>query len=181
MCYEWDDAHCLKFLENCYQALPDNGKVIVAECILPVVPDTSLATKTAVHIDVIMLAYNTGGKARTEKEFEALAKGAGFQGFKVVCCAFNSWIMEFCKTAWASSLVSIASSLWVSWFYIVSSFISGFILCMKLLYNEIRSYFCHFLYQIRFFMLISQSIMISSNLQKWKRSYPLCSKTWYQS
>ncbi|NP_001268100.1 caffeic acid O-methyltransferase [Vitis vinifera] len=99
MCYEWDDAHCLKFLENCYQALPDNGKVIVAECILPVVPDTSLATKSAVHIDVIMLAYNTGGKARTEKEFEALAKGAGFQGFKVVCCAFNSWIMEFCKTA----------------------------------------------------------------------------------
>ncbi|WKA07683.1 hypothetical protein VitviT2T_025473 [Vitis vinifera] len=27
MCYEWDDAHCLKFLENCYQALPDNGKI----------------------------------------------------------------------------------------------------------------------------------------------------------
>ncbi|RVW60965.1 Caffeic acid 3-O-methyltransferase 1 [Vitis vinifera] len=99
ICHDWSDAHCLKFLKNCYQALPDNGKVIVAECILPVAPDTSLATKGVVHIDVIMLAHNPGGKERTEKEFEALAKGAGFQGFKVVCCAFNTWIMEFCKTA----------------------------------------------------------------------------------
>ncbi|XAR71571.1 Caffeate O-methyltransferase [Bertholletia excelsa] len=97
ICHDWSDEHCLKFLKNCYEALPDNGKVIVAECILPVVPDSSLATKNVVHIDVIMLAHNPGGKERTEKEFEALAKGAGFQGFQVKCCAFNTYIMEFLK------------------------------------------------------------------------------------
>ncbi|KHN23295.1 Caffeic acid 3-O-methyltransferase isoform B [Glycine soja] len=85
------------FMKNCYEALPDNGKVIVAECILPVAPDFSLATKGVVHIDVIMLAHNPGGKERTEKEFEALAKGSGFQGFRVHCCAFNTYVMEFLK------------------------------------------------------------------------------------
>ncbi|OIW15324.1 hypothetical protein TanjilG_10764 [Lupinus angustifolius] len=97
ICHDWSDEHCLKFLKNCYEALPENGKVIVAECILPVAPDTSLATKGVVHIDVIMLAHNPGGKERTEKEFEALAKGAGFKGFRVFTNAFNTYIMEFLK------------------------------------------------------------------------------------
>ncbi|XP_057472322.1 caffeic acid 3-O-methyltransferase 1-like [Actinidia eriantha] len=97
ICHDWSDEHCSKFLKNCYDVLPNNGKVIVAECILPEAPDTSLATKNVVHIDVIMLAHNPGGKERTEKEFEALAKGAGFEGFRVMCCAFNTYVMEFLK------------------------------------------------------------------------------------
>ncbi|KAM1270012.1 hypothetical protein EV2_002171 [Malus domestica] len=97
ICHDWSDEHCLKFLKNCYSALPDNGKVIVAECILPVAPDSSLATKGVVHIDAIMLAHNPGGKERTEKEFEALAKGSRFQGFRVVCSAFNTYAIEFLK------------------------------------------------------------------------------------
>lgn len=97
ICHDWSDEHCSSFLKNCYAALPDNGKVILAECILPVAPDTSLAAKGVIHIDVIMLAHNPGGKERTEKEFEALAKGAGFQGFRVACSAFNTYIIEFIK------------------------------------------------------------------------------------
>ncbi|KAI3519411.1 hypothetical protein L2E82_31521 [Cichorium intybus] len=97
ICHDWSDAHCLKFLNNCYKALPENGKVIVAECILPEAPDSSLATQNVVHIDVIMLAHNPGGKERTEKDFEALAKGAGFKGFRKACCALNTWVMEFTK------------------------------------------------------------------------------------
>nr|QQH14895.1 caffeic acid 3-O-methyltransferase isoform 6 [Cirsium japonicum] len=95
--HDWSDAHCLKFLKNCYEALPENGKVIVAECILPEAPDSTMATQNVVHIDVIMLAHNPGGKERTEKEFEALAKGAGFKGFHKAACALNTWVMEFCK------------------------------------------------------------------------------------
>jgi hypothetical protein len=97
ICHDWSDEHCLKFLKNCYDAVPENGKVIVAECILPEAPDTSLASKGVIHIDVIMLAHNPGGKERTEKEFRALAKGAGFQGFKVFNNAFNTYLMEFHK------------------------------------------------------------------------------------
>ncbi|KAG8381603.1 hypothetical protein BUALT_Bualt06G0138700 [Buddleja alternifolia] len=97
ICHDWSDEHCLKFLKNCYKALPENGKVILAECILPEVPDSGLPTQNVVHIDVIMLAHNPGGKERTEKEFQKLAKGAGFNKFNKVCCAYNSWIMELSK------------------------------------------------------------------------------------
>ncbi|CAN7014750.1 unnamed protein product [Brassica rapa subsp. trilocularis] len=97
ICHDWSDQHCLKFLKNCYDALPDNGKVIVAESILPVLPDSSLMTKEVVHMDCLMLAHNPGGKERTEEEFEALAKESGFQGFQVVCRAYGTHIMEFLK------------------------------------------------------------------------------------
>ncbi|XP_022945961.1 caffeic acid 3-O-methyltransferase [Cucurbita moschata] len=98
ICHDWSDQHCLKLLKNCHDSLPEHGKVIVAECILPDAPDSSLATKGVIHIDVIMLAHNPGGKERTEQEFHALGKAAGFQGFKVHSCAFNTYIMEFLKT-----------------------------------------------------------------------------------
>ncbi|CAI9086992.1 OLC1v1020943C1 [Oldenlandia corymbosa var. corymbosa] len=97
ICHDWSDEHCRKLLKNCYDALPANGKVILAEFILPEAPDTSLATQNTVHVDVIMLAHNPGGKERTEKEFEALAKGAGFREFHKICSAVNTWIMELLK------------------------------------------------------------------------------------
>ena len=97
ICHDWSDEHCFKLLKNCYDALPENGKVILVDCILPVVPDTSLATKGVIHADVIMLAHNPGGKERTEKEFEGLAKGSGFKGFEVMCCVFNTYVIEFRK------------------------------------------------------------------------------------
>nr|WKW56186.1 COMT [Morinda citrifolia] len=97
ICHDWSDEHCRRLLKNCYEALPPNGKVILAEFILPEAPDTSLATKNVVHVDVIMLAHNPGGKGRTEKEFLALAMGAGFKEFRRICSAFNTWIMELYK------------------------------------------------------------------------------------
>nr|AFQ94040.1 monolignol 4-O-methyltransferase 4 [synthetic construct] len=99
ICHDWSDEHCLKLLKNCYAALPDHGKVIVAEYILPPSPDPSIATKVVIHTDALMLAYNPGGKERTEKEFQALAMASGFRGFKVASCAFNTYVMEFLKTA----------------------------------------------------------------------------------
>ncbi|KAF8379895.1 hypothetical protein HHK36_027360 [Tetracentron sinense] len=97
ICHDWSDEHCLKLLKNCYEALPANGKVIIVESIVPVAPETTTAASLVFHVDAIMLAHNPGGKERTEKEFEALAKGAGFSVFQVMCCAYNSWVMEFCK------------------------------------------------------------------------------------
>lgn len=71
--------------------------MILAECILPETPDSSLSTKQVVHVDCIMLAHNPGGKERTEKEFEALAKASGFKGIKVVCDAFGVNLIELLK------------------------------------------------------------------------------------
>ncbi|XP_030467117.1 caffeic acid 3-O-methyltransferase-like [Syzygium oleosum] len=97
ICHDWSDEHCLKFLKNCYNALPEGGKVIVADCHLPELPDTSLAARVACQTDMLMMAYYMGGKERTEKEFKALAKAARFKGFRVACIAFDH-IMEFLKS-----------------------------------------------------------------------------------
>ncbi|XP_042480157.1 caffeic acid 3-O-methyltransferase 1-like [Macadamia integrifolia] len=97
ICHDWSDQHCLKFLKNCYDALPEDGKVIVVDGLLPATPETSLAAKTEIHMDIIMLGHNPGGKERTQREFEILAKGAGFPGFRVACYAFNTYVLEFLK------------------------------------------------------------------------------------
>ncbi|CAH2047951.1 unnamed protein product [Thlaspi arvense] len=97
ICHARSDDQCIKFLKNCYHALPENGKVIVVECILPENPDSSLLTKQALHADCSMMAHSPGGIERTEKEFEALAKGSGFCGIKVACNAFGIHIIELLK------------------------------------------------------------------------------------
>ena len=82
---------------NCYTALPDHGKVIVCDYILPMAPETSHSVRVASNLDIYMLAYCGGGKERTEQEFEALAKGAGFESFTVVCSTYDLKVMEFLK------------------------------------------------------------------------------------
>ncbi|KAK1273928.1 hypothetical protein QJS04_geneDACA010874 [Acorus gramineus] len=95
--HDWSDQHCANLLKNCYKALPPPGKVTVVELILPEAPEINTAAQSVIHVDLIMLAHNPGGKERTERECEALAKEAGFTGFKKACCAFNTWVMEFTK------------------------------------------------------------------------------------
>ncbi|KAK7320258.1 hypothetical protein VNO77_29577 [Canavalia gladiata] len=99
VCHDWNDEQCLKLLKNCYDSLPDSGKVILAEGILPETPNSNLASRCEHQMDVIMLCHSSGGRERTEKQYEALAKGAGFQGFRVACCVLNIYLMEFLKKA----------------------------------------------------------------------------------
>ncbi|KAF6143841.1 hypothetical protein GIB67_009822 [Kingdonia uniflora] len=95
--HNWSDERSLKCLKNCYAALPEDGKVIIVEAIAPEFPETNSVANSVFHIDCIMLATLSGGKERTEKEFEALAKEAGFADFQVISCAYNNWVMEFRK------------------------------------------------------------------------------------
>lgn len=95
--HNWSDDHCLKLLKNCYEALPENGKVIVVDGVLPVMPDSSAATKGIFQMDLQMMAQLFGGKERTQQEFLALATGAGFSGIRLECLVCDLWIMEFYK------------------------------------------------------------------------------------
>ncbi|XP_015882844.3 cathecol O-methyltransferase 1 [Ziziphus jujuba] len=95
--HDWSDEKCLKLLKNCYKAIPDNGKVIVVEALLPVVAETSSAVKTTSQIDVLMMTQNPGGKERSQQEFLALANAAGFNGIRFECSVCNFWVMEFFK------------------------------------------------------------------------------------
>ncbi|CAL0302200.1 unnamed protein product [Lupinus luteus] len=95
--HDWSDEHCLKLLKNCYKAIPNDGKVIVVDSILPIVPDTTAYSKNAFVSDLLMLTQNPGGKERTQKEIMDLATKSGFSCIKLMCCVNGLWVMEFFK------------------------------------------------------------------------------------
>ncbi|PKU61739.1 Tricetin 3',4',5'-O-trimethyltransferase [Dendrobium catenatum] len=94
--HDWSDEYCLKLLKNCWKALPENGKVILAEWILPVELEQIVAAKGIINVDLLMLV-NPGGKERTENEFKSLAKEAGFSDFKAIYIFSGCWVMEIIK------------------------------------------------------------------------------------
>ncbi|KAL8519639.1 hypothetical protein ACS0TY_010535 [Phlomoides rotata] len=97
VCHDWEDEECLKLLKNCHDALPDYGRVIIADRLLPEIPEKTLLASTDYAVDVMMLAYGPSGKERTESQFRALAKASGFNQFRKLCSCFNIWIMELYK------------------------------------------------------------------------------------
>ncbi|KAL8260959.1 hypothetical protein R6Q59_025008 [Mikania micrantha] len=93
----WGDDDCIKFLKNCYKALPDDGIVIIVEKIVPFLPDTGSLMKADTHIDALMLTLTHGGKERTEEEFLKLAIQSGFSGMRKKCFKCTFWVIEFYK------------------------------------------------------------------------------------
>ncbi|XP_039040754.1 caffeic acid 3-O-methyltransferase-like [Hibiscus syriacus] len=98
MLHDWGDDQCLKLLKVCYDALSKNGKIVSIEAILSDVPQTDIITKTTFQRDVYLCHVLPGAKERTKQEFETLAKQAGFSSLKVVCRAYNYWVMEIYKS-----------------------------------------------------------------------------------
>ncbi|KAM1185800.1 hypothetical protein ACFX2G_015374 [Malus domestica] len=93
----WDDDRCLMILKNCYEALPDNGKVIVVDMVIQEAPGTSFSAKSLFLFDVYLMNTNVMGKERTERELQSLAKAAGFSDIRVACSAFTFSVVELLK------------------------------------------------------------------------------------
>ncbi|KAK2649938.1 hypothetical protein Ddye_017427 [Dipteronia dyeriana] len=91
------DEHCLKLLKNCYKAIPDDGKVIVMNVVMPVVPEMNDGARDSTLVHVNLLIKDDGGTERTKEEFMALATLSGFKGINFVGCVCNYYIMEFFK------------------------------------------------------------------------------------
>ncbi|KAK9093735.1 hypothetical protein Scep_025204 [Stephania cephalantha] len=97
--HNWSDEHCLKLLKNCYEALPDHGKVIIMDLVSPQVPKPNSSMRNFYQSDVFMMALMQGGKERDEENLNVLAKEAGFALVKVVCYAYGHWVVELHKSA----------------------------------------------------------------------------------
>ncbi|XP_043719655.1 caffeic acid 3-O-methyltransferase-like [Telopea speciosissima] len=95
--HHWSDEQCLKILKNCYEALPDNGKLIVVDLIAPTSPETNVATQGILQMEMFIANMNPIGKERTKEEFTALARESGFSGINVACCAYTFSVIEFYK------------------------------------------------------------------------------------
>ncbi|KAF6143119.1 hypothetical protein GIB67_041187 [Kingdonia uniflora] len=95
--HDWSDGHCAKILKNCYEALPNQGKVIIIEGLLTDVPNKNIGAQNLHLMDAIMMVGFNGGKERTEQELEALVKGAGFSHIEKICCVYETWVIECYK------------------------------------------------------------------------------------
>ncbi|KAK4429672.1 Caffeic acid 3-O-methyltransferase [Sesamum alatum] len=95
--HNWDDENCNKLMKNCYTALPNKGKLILMDYILPTCPQTDDHSKY-VSVMNILMSTMMEGKERTEDEFKGLAAKVGFTEFKVVCYVYGMSIMELIKS-----------------------------------------------------------------------------------
>lgn len=77
--------------------MPNSGKVVIVESIMPEYCDSDFKSTHVTHFDMIMMTVNPGGKERTEREFEALAIGAGFATSKLISRQSSFVVIEFFK------------------------------------------------------------------------------------
>ena len=77
--HDWNDEQSITIMKNCARALPQNGKLILVEAVVPPGDEMHFAK----FIDLNMLVM-TGGKERTEEEFRQLYEAAGFKLTRIV-------------------------------------------------------------------------------------------------
>jgi hypothetical protein len=90
--HDWDDEKASTILRNCHQAMPDHGKLLLIESIIP----PGNAPSPAKFMDVIMLLM-TGGWERTQAEYAALLRSSGFELTRVIPTHSMSSIIEAVK------------------------------------------------------------------------------------
>lgn len=77
--HDWSDDHCLRILGHVRRAMDPQGRVLVADQVLPEGPEPHFAKV----LDLEMLAMTDGGRERSEEEFRTLFRRAGLDLLKV--------------------------------------------------------------------------------------------------
>jgi len=91
--HDWDDGRALGILRNCRRACRAGARVLVIEPVMPDRIDQSDRAREIVLADLNMLV-GTGGRERTEAEFDALYRQAGFRLTEVVPTSSSLSIVE---------------------------------------------------------------------------------------
>jgi precorrin-6B methylase 2 len=81
--HDWDDERATKILENCRRAMDAASRLLIVEGVYPPRIEPSDESRGAASNDVNMLVC-TGGRQRSEDEFRALLKSAGFTLTRIV-------------------------------------------------------------------------------------------------
>ncbi len=77
--HDWNDEQSVTIMKNCHRALPENGKLILIEAVIPPGSEPHFGK----FMDLNMLVM-TGGRERTEEEFRNLYEAAGFRLTRIV-------------------------------------------------------------------------------------------------
>ncbi len=72
--HDWTDEQSVQILNNCRKVIPNDGKLLIVEAVVPTGNQPSLAK----DFDMTMLTF-PGGIERTEEEYRSLFEQAGFQ------------------------------------------------------------------------------------------------------
>jgi hypothetical protein len=86
----WGDDQAATLLGNCARAMPEDGKVLVIEMVLPPANEPS-AGKV---FDMLMLVNHPGGRIRTEAEFRELFGAAGLRVNRIIPTGSPNSILE---------------------------------------------------------------------------------------
>jgi len=78
--HDWDDARCIRLLENCHKGLNPGGRVLIVEQVINDRPESVMGKL----FDLEMLVMTSGGRERTEGEFQKLLRSAGFEMQRIV-------------------------------------------------------------------------------------------------
>jgi O-methyltransferase domain len=71
--HDWSDRQAIEILNNCRQVIPDSGRLLIVEAVVPEGNDRALAK----DFDMTMLTF-PGGSERTEAEYQKLLDQSGF-------------------------------------------------------------------------------------------------------
>lgn len=91
--HDWDDERAVAILKNCRDAIPDAGRLLVMEKVIP--PGNTPSEATLFDINMVVSA---GGMERTEAEYRALLARAGFVLTQVISTARPLSLIEAVRT-----------------------------------------------------------------------------------
>ena len=86
----WGDDAAVRILTHCAESLPQNGRVLAVEMVMPTDNDPGPAKS----FDLLMLLANRGGRIRTEREFRDLFAAAGLQLVQLAATTSPNSLLE---------------------------------------------------------------------------------------
>jgi len=87
--HDWNDEKSLTILRNCHAAMPENGKLLIVESVIPEGNDPFPGK----FLDLVMLMI-PGGKERTAEEYRFLFAEAGFELTRIIPTESELSILE---------------------------------------------------------------------------------------
>ena len=81
--HDWDDDHAGLILANCRRAMPQCGKILLLERVLPEAAARSEATRSLLVSDLTMMVMN-GGRERTDDQYRRLLAASGLRLMRIV-------------------------------------------------------------------------------------------------
>jgi SAM-dependent methyltransferase len=91
--HDWDDARAGAILSNCRRAMTPEGTLLIVERVMPEKAEQGRAEDDYL-LDLEMLVVTPGGRERTEAEFQAILRTAGFGPARVIPTAAPVSILE---------------------------------------------------------------------------------------